>query len=173
MSNEKTINFTFNFNAPVGQNIAHVDKLEAHFDKDMTMQVIDTDAMIKETENRENPSTLLSCIEALMDEKDEKGNYLVSQGNQWIAIFRLIVDKNLGASNTDFLGFCNMIEGMKPEGFRIPLKRDNLKTMSKTIYHRSFDKWRYDPTFNPTRKSYDKMVEIANRFKEILEEYGL
>ena len=42
MSNEKTINFTFNFNAPVGQNIAHVDRLEAHFDKDMTMQVVDT-----------------------------------------------------------------------------------------------------------------------------------
>lgn len=36
-----TLNFTFNFNAPVGQNIAHVDRLEAHFDKDMTMQVID------------------------------------------------------------------------------------------------------------------------------------
>ena len=36
-----TLNFTFNFNAPVGQNIAHVDKLEAHFDKEMTMQVID------------------------------------------------------------------------------------------------------------------------------------
>jgi hypothetical protein len=40
-----TLNFTFNFNAPVGQNIAHVDKLEAHFDKDMTMQVVDTAAM--------------------------------------------------------------------------------------------------------------------------------
>ena len=37
-----TLNFTFNFNAPVGQNIAHVDRLEAHFDKDMTMQVVDT-----------------------------------------------------------------------------------------------------------------------------------
>ena len=37
-----TLNFTFNFNAPVGQNIAHVDTLEAHFDKDMTMQVVDT-----------------------------------------------------------------------------------------------------------------------------------
>ncbi len=36
-----TLNFTFNFHAPVGQNIAHVDHLEAHFDKDMTMQVID------------------------------------------------------------------------------------------------------------------------------------
>ena len=40
-----TLNFTFNFNAPVGQNIAHVDKLEAHFDRDMTMQVMDTKAM--------------------------------------------------------------------------------------------------------------------------------
>ena len=40
-----TLNFTFNFNAPVGQNIAHVDKLDAHFDKDMTMQVVDTAAM--------------------------------------------------------------------------------------------------------------------------------
>lgn len=39
-----TLNFTFNFNAPVGQNIAHVDHLEAHFDKDMTMQVVDTAA---------------------------------------------------------------------------------------------------------------------------------
>ena len=37
-----TLNFTFHFHAPVGQNIAHVDNLEAHFDKDMTMQVIDT-----------------------------------------------------------------------------------------------------------------------------------
>lgn len=44
----KTINFTFNFNAPVGQNIAHVDKLEAHFDKDMTMQVVDTATLCRE-----------------------------------------------------------------------------------------------------------------------------
>ena len=42
MNEPITLNFTFNFNAPVGQNIAHVDKLEAHFDKDMTMQVVDT-----------------------------------------------------------------------------------------------------------------------------------
>lgn len=31
---------TLNFNAPVGQQIAHVDKIEAHFDKDMGMQVV-------------------------------------------------------------------------------------------------------------------------------------
>ena len=49
-----TLNFTFHFNAPVGQNIAHVDKLEAHFDKDMTMQVVDTAAL--ETSPRPSPA---------------------------------------------------------------------------------------------------------------------
>lgn len=48
MSNERNIHFTFNFNAPVGQNIAHVDKLEAHFDKDMTMQVLDTNSIVND-----------------------------------------------------------------------------------------------------------------------------
>ena len=43
-----TLNFTFNFNAPVGQNIAHVDTLEAHFDKEMTMQVVDTATLCRE-----------------------------------------------------------------------------------------------------------------------------
>ena len=43
-----TLNFTFNFNAPVGQNIAHVDKLEAHFDKETTMQVVDTATVCRE-----------------------------------------------------------------------------------------------------------------------------
>ena len=30
---------TMNFNAPIGQHISHVDKIEAHFDKDMNMVV--------------------------------------------------------------------------------------------------------------------------------------
>jgi hypothetical protein len=51
-----TLNFTFNFNAPVGQNIAHVDTLEAHFDKDMTMQVVDTASL---TLGRANPAPTL------------------------------------------------------------------------------------------------------------------
>ena len=50
-----TLNFTFNFNAPVGQNIAHVDRLEAHFDKDMTMQVVDTATL--EASPRPSPAT--------------------------------------------------------------------------------------------------------------------
>ena len=55
MSNGNNFHFTFNFHAPVGQQIARVDKLVAHFDKDMSMQVVDTDAMINSDEG-EAPS---------------------------------------------------------------------------------------------------------------------
>jgi hypothetical protein len=55
MSNRNNFHFTFNFHAPVGQQIARVDKLVAHFDKDMTMQVVETDAMMNPDEG-EAPS---------------------------------------------------------------------------------------------------------------------
>lgn len=40
MTEEKhTVNITNNYYAPIGQKIDHVDHIEAHFDKDMGMQV--------------------------------------------------------------------------------------------------------------------------------------
>ena len=145
-----------------------------YIDIEDAIEVIETNDMASSNQdNQKKEPSLLSCIETLMEEKDEKGNYLVNKGNHWIAIFRIIVDKGLGVSNTDYLGFCNMIESMKPEGFRVPLKQDNLKAISKTIYHKSFDKWKYDSSYNSKRKPYDDMVAVATRFKEILEENGL
>ena len=67
-----TLNFTFNFNAPVGQNIAHVDTLEAHFDKDMTMQVIDGEDIALGRANPAptlDPSPLTPLPEALLTDK--------------------------------------------------------------------------------------------------------
>jgi len=44
--------YNFNFYGNVGQNIAHVDKLEAHFDKDSTMTIAQVDnAEIKHPKN--------------------------------------------------------------------------------------------------------------------------
>ena len=63
-----TLNFTFNFNAPVGQNIAHVDKLEAHFDKDMTMQVVDGEALAPTLD----PSPLTALPEVLLTSKAQE-----------------------------------------------------------------------------------------------------
>lgn len=60
MKDDKGNTYEFNFFAPVGQNIAHVDKLEAHFDKDMKMQMVNVDGVEVKTpvENQEpNAST--------------------------------------------------------------------------------------------------------------------
>ena len=43
---------TLNFYAPVGQQISHVDKIEAHFDKDMTMHVTDRDGLMSENNGK-------------------------------------------------------------------------------------------------------------------------
>lgn len=50
---------TLNFNAPIGQQIAHVDCIEAHFDKDMGMNVVqadDTAAPLPRTHERTDPA---------------------------------------------------------------------------------------------------------------------
>lgn len=46
-ANRPHVTQTMNFNAPIGQQIAHVDRIEAHFDKDMGMQVVNADEMGK------------------------------------------------------------------------------------------------------------------------------
>lgn len=56
----KNVNFNFHFHAPVGQNIAHVDKLEAHFDKDMTMQVVSTDGLMNHLDTVEKEEKTVS-----------------------------------------------------------------------------------------------------------------
>ena len=38
---------------------------------------------------------------------------------------------------------------------------------------RPFNEWRYDVLTSKTRKPYDRMVAVARRFLEILEENGL
>ena len=91
MSKEKTISFTFNFNAPVGQNIAHVDKLEAHFDKDMTMQVVDTKGLVDASAS---------------DSKEESGGNPSSEVPESVkACFRIANDyvkEQVGAIVNDF-----------------------------------------------------------------------
>jgi hypothetical protein len=70
MAEEKNLTFNFHFNAPVGQNIAHVDKLEAHFDKDMSMQIVDTEAVMNKSKEKMSSFSLLvskpDCAEAVL-----------------------------------------------------------------------------------------------------------
>ena len=82
MNEPITLNFTFNFNAPVGQNIAHVDKLEAHFDKDMTMQVVDTASLCRE----EAKSSPRLCHDELARAVEAVQSYFWAQSS-WAVVY--------------------------------------------------------------------------------------
>ena len=64
MTDGNNFHFTFNFHAPVGQQIAHVEKLETHFDKDMSMQVIDTGAVMNADEEEPHLPEILCTRQA-------------------------------------------------------------------------------------------------------------
>ena len=82
MNEPITLNFTFNFNAPVGQNIAHVDKLEAHFDKDMTMQVVDTASLCR----KEAKSSPKLCHEELARAVEATQSFFWAQSS-WAVVY--------------------------------------------------------------------------------------
>ena len=111
------------------------------------------------------------CIALLMQEKC--GNEpLFNQQNHWQAVYRILVDKGY-CRDSDFDGFDAFIRRVMPEEVNKPYKKDSVRNINKTSFNKPFDRWRYDPDDYGTRKPFERMVAIARRFKEILEEIDL
>ena len=111
------------------------------------------------------------CITLLMQEKC--GNEpLFNQQNHWQAVYRILVDKGY-CRDSDFDGFDAFIRTVMPEEVNKPYSKGSLKQISQTDFVRPFNEWRYDVLTSKTRKPYDRMVAVARRFLEILEENGL
>lgn len=123
--------------------------------------------------NSSQETLIISCIETLMEELGSDGKPIFKFQNQWMAIFRVIVDKNLGASKDDYKGFCDWINRLKPDGFRIKLSYESLKKINDNIYSKPYKNWRYDCSYNSSRKPYDDMVNIVEHFIKILENNGI
>ena len=111
------------------------------------------------------------CIALLMQEKC--GNEpLFNQQNHWQAVYRILVDKGY-CRDSDFDGFDAFIHTVMPEEVNKPYSKGSLKQISQTDFVRPFNEWKYDVLTSKTRKPYDRMVAVARRFLEILEENGL
>ena len=68
-NNEKTVlQQTFNFYAPIGQQIAHVDRIEAHFDREMGMVVNGQQVGAEALPAEDNAQATASTDEAWTDE---------------------------------------------------------------------------------------------------------
>ena len=130
-----------------------------------------------DTKEKKNLSAIRDCIRQLMDMKvtDCKGRLrpLFHSALHWQAIYRILVDYNLGVTDGDYFGFKTLAERIMPKGCRVPFNYEALRGISKTAFVRPFAKWSYDSTYFKTRQPYDTMYSIAHAFLALLREKGL
>jgi hypothetical protein len=110
-------------------------------------------------------------IALLMEERYGAEPLFNLQGH-WQAVYRILVDKGF-CRDSDFDGFDAFIRRVMPEEVNKPYKKDSVKQISQTDFIRPFDEWAFDMQTSKTRRPFDRMVTIARRFREILEENGL
>ena len=111
------------------------------------------------------------CIGLLMAERYGNEPLFNLQGH-WQAVYRILVDKGY-CRDSDFDGFDAFIRRVMPEEVNKPYKKDSVRNINKTSFNKPFGKWQYDPDDYGTRKPFERMVAIARRFKEIMEENEL
>ena len=120
----------------------------------------------EEQEERIKQSIALLMTERYGDEP------LFSLQGHWQAVYRILVDKGY-CRDSDFDGFDIFIRSVMPEELNKPYRKESVKNISQTDFGKPFEQWRYDPEISKTRKPFDRMVTVAQRFKQILEEKGL
>lgn len=127
-----------------------------------------------------NPEELIRlCITLLMNERfkvtkngKEVEEPLFNLQNHWQAVYRILVDKKY-CKDSDFDGFDLFIKKVMPDKVNALYKKSSVKQISQTDFNKPFEKWEYDAETSGTRKPYERMKAIAQRFLEILEEKGL
>ena len=111
------------------------------------------------------------CIALLMQEK--YGNEtLFNKQSHWQAVYRILVDKGY-CRDSDFDGFDAFIRTVMPKKVNKPYVKASVKQISQTDFVKPFKKWTFDHQTSKTRKPFDRMVTVAQRFLDIMEENRL
>ena len=175
---------TYNFFRPVGQIIEHVDTINFTMDKDGTFHFenigqVNASKLPNEPEDVDAEEKIRLCITLLMNERilvkkngKDVEEPLFNLQNHWQAIYRILVDKKY-CKDSDFEGFDLFINKVMPDKVNALYKKSSVKQISQTDFNKPFEKWEYDAETSGTRKPYDRMKAIAQRFLEILEDKGL
>lgn len=135
----------------------------------------------REIENMECPTLdakekIRKSIIQLQNEKimvDHKGvkkeKYIFRCANHWIAVFRVLVDHG-HFRPTDYKGFSQYMNQLDNGLLRIPCKYDALKNISKTVFFKPLNSWKYDSLYHNSREPYEQMLRLANRYLEIYQQ---
>ena len=155
MKDEKpTIQNVFNFHAPVGQNIAHVDTLNVTFDKDMKMQVIDLDSIadsssedeVKTTSpqsqnfifrTRINGKTInLATVRRVVEDVVVKH---IKYKYEWFAVYRIMYDMKI-LEELQLSRFAEQMQAWFPEA-TVPCTADSLGDYATGHTVKAFSLW--------------------------------
>ena len=109
------------------------------------------------------------CLQQLMDEKDSAGRPLFCRASHWQAVFSILAEL-MGYKTNDFDYFDELMTRIQPDNVNEPYSRQAVKNISQTPFFLPFDQWKFDNQTMKKRKPFQRMVDIAQRFKELLEE---
>ena len=157
------------FVAPSAQYVNHIDTQV--FGERQQHQETSPGTQVKDTPLPPELSIsdlIRKSIALLMEERAGDEPLFNLQGH-WQAVYRILVDKGY-CRDSDFDGFDAFIRTVMPEKVNKPYKKDSVKNINKTDFNKPFDRWQYDPSISGTRKPFERMQVVAQRFKEILEE---
>ena len=127
-----------------------------------------TDNGEKRQKMRPSEKHIRRCLERLMNEKDSAGNPLFCRASHWQAVFCILAEL-MGYNTNDFDFFDGLMERVKPDKVNAPYSRSVVKNISQTPFFRPFDEWVFDSETMKKRRPYQRMVDVASRFKELLE----
>ena len=126
---------------------------------------------VNQAKTQSQEERIRQSIALLMEERYGDEPLFNLQGH-WQAVYRILVDKGF-CRDSDFDGFDAFIRRVMPEEVNKPYKKESVKQISQTDFVKPFVEWSFDIQTSKTRRPSDRMVTIARRFREILEENGL
>lgn len=102
------------------------------------------------------------AVDKLMEKKDEYGKPIMRYQKQWIGIFRVAADIGL-VGNTDYEGFCNMMNKARPLGYEKKLCKNDIKKISNSFcYFKPFKQWSFGLMMgNETERPFSEMQNVG------------
>lgn len=109
------------------------------------------------------------AVDKLMEKKDEYGKPIMRYQKQWIGIFRVAADIGL-VGNTDYEGFCNMMNKARPLGYEKKLCKNDIKKISNSFcYFKPFKQWSFGLMMgNETERPFSEMQNVVVTLLRIL-----
>lgn len=106
------------------------------------------------------------AIREVMEQRDEKGNYLFTFGVQWQGIYRVLADRGMVKAG-DYAGFGIYIDSLHIEGLRVPLDAKGLSKTDCGVLAHPLSEWDFS-RFDGMKSTFERYEKVALAFAALL-----